>query len=358
MQTEALLSTARIVANTSALFNSSSNTYTASTAASAAAAAAAAAATSGSSSSFGFNGNHPSEESRWIELDVTEAVNRALASGKRRLSLSVFTRTAALALHPPQYGDEIHFASREYTDSSKRPHLRITPSGEVNMALGRPTIQSDHVQAKSNFAVDGVWQYWPPSSQANLNYFSLTSPGQPMADSAWWQVDLGKIVNIGRVIVHSRVQAGSSSERTKFWIFIGATTMSAADRPIERDYGGLASLEAAKESAALKKLFRAARLSAADNTQGVAATQPHEWILDDMQDASGAWSKGRVLPGTGVQRCPGGSERGCCDADGSCSDGDDDWCCDGEYYCSNNGAGGLSTRYIYRTTYIAPRLYI
>jgi hypothetical protein len=329
MQSQRVLANTRILANTSMNFNGTLNAYiptgSASTVPTPAPEAAFAQA----------EGHTDGTEGQWIELDVTEAVNRALASGRRRLSLSVFTRTSAEALHPPYFTDEVHFASREYADASKRPHLRITPSGGTNMALHRPVMQSDHAEVKAKHAVDGLWSFWQPSLQANLKFFSLTSPGQ-IADSAWWQVDLGGVMNIGRVIVHSRVQSVSSNEKTKFWVMLSRGTMNAANIPIERDYGGAASLAAAKEAAPLKRLFVAERLSQADNTRGIAATQAHEWLVDEVTDPTGAWSKGRVLPGTGDQLCPSGVAMKCCDGDASCTAGD--WCCDGAFYCTDSDA--------------------
>ncbi|GMF12425.1 unnamed protein product [Phytophthora lilii] len=161
--------------------------------------------------------------SGWIEIDVTTAVNRALAqqrdypSSSTSISFLVYSRSIAPFVYDGV--DEVTFASKEYIDTTAHPHLQITASGRVNLALSGAASQSQYGNA--NAAIDG--KVYSDSGIASTYAMSRSVDTYP-----WWQLDLGSIRRIEDVVVTIKKKVPiadllQNQLPATFWVFLSNT---------------------------------------------------------------------------------------------------------------------------------------
>ncbi|KAG3033550.1 hypothetical protein JG687_00007399 [Phytophthora cactorum] len=166
------------------------------------------------------NTNEFVPSSGWIEIDVTAAVNRVLtqqrdqSSSSSTISFLVYSRSVAAFVYDGV--DEVTFASREHSDSTLRPQLKLTASGSVNLAFSGTASQSQ--QGNADAAIDGKTN----SDSGIASTYSMSR----IADTyPWWQIDLNKIRRIEDVIIiiKKRVPEGDLNAdqlTTRVWVFL------------------------------------------------------------------------------------------------------------------------------------------
>lgn len=183
----------------------------------------------------------------WLDIDVTFAVNRFLASvtgssSPKAITLLIYSRSTATFTFDGI--DEVVFASKEHETSELRPQLRVTASGAVNLALTSTVSQSCPGNAKA--AIDGV-----TASQLSLSstYALSASP----YSYPWWEADLTALRAIEDIVITvkkklSTASMDSSHLQTAFWVFLSDTSLSSNNNDVT-------GLENAKSTALFAKRF-------------------------------------------------------------------------------------------------------
>lgn len=183
----------------------------------------------------------------WLDLDVTYAVNRFLATAEgsatpKAITFLIYSRSAAGFTHDGV--DEVVFASKDHASSDLRPQLRMTASGRVNLAMTASVTQSCSGNAKA--AIDGV-----TSSKLTLSStFALSAT--PLS-YPWWEADMlaQRIVEDVVITVKKRLSSASfvaSQLQTSFWVFLSNVSLAANN-------DGMTGFENAKSRALFAKRF-------------------------------------------------------------------------------------------------------
>ncbi|KAG7391296.1 Solute carrier 8 sodium calcium exchanger member [Phytophthora pseudosyringae] len=158
--------------------------------------------------------------SGWVEIDVTATVNRVLAqqrdqsSSSSTISFLVYSRSVATFLYDGV--DEVYFASKEHSDSSLHPQLKLIASGSVNLALSGTASQSQ--QGNADAAIDGK-----TNSDSGIAFSYAMS--RTVDTYPWWQIDLNTIRRIENVDITIKKKVPvpdllADQLPTSIWIFL------------------------------------------------------------------------------------------------------------------------------------------
>ncbi|EEY69306.1 uncharacterized protein PITG_05525 [Phytophthora infestans T30-4] len=169
------------------------------------------------------NTNEFVSSSEWVEIDVTTALNRVLAQQRDRssnfstISFLVYSRSVVTFLYDGV--DEVTFASKEHSDTTLHPQLKVTASGSVNLALSGTASQSQ--QGKSGAAIDGNIK--SDSGIASTYAMSRIEDVYP-----WWQIDLNQIRRIEDIVItiKKKVPEGdlqADQLTANIWTFLSTT---------------------------------------------------------------------------------------------------------------------------------------
>ncbi|ETO78345.1 hypothetical protein F444_06648 [Phytophthora nicotianae P1976] len=161
--------------------------------------------------------------SGWIEVDVTAAVNRVLAqqrdqsSSSSTISFLVYSRSIATFVYDGV--DEISFASKEHSDSTLHPQLKLTASGSVNLAVSGIASQSQ--QGNADAAIDD-------RTNSDSGIVSTYAMSRLVDTYPWWQIDLNKIRRIEDVVItiKKKVPEGDLNADqlpATIWVFLSNT---------------------------------------------------------------------------------------------------------------------------------------
>ncbi|TYZ65364.1 hypothetical protein PybrP1_012688 [[Pythium] brassicae (nom. inval.)] len=183
----------------------------------------------------------------WLEIDVTYAVNRFLASAEgavspKAITFLVYSRSSAGFTYDGV--DEVVFASKEHASIDLRPQLRMTASGSINLALKASVAQSCPGNAKA--AIDG-------STSSKLSLSSTFALSATPLSYPWWEADLSTQRIIEDIIVTVKKKLSSTSSeplqlQTSFWVFLSDASLAANNN-------GATGFESAKSKARFAKRF-------------------------------------------------------------------------------------------------------
>jgi hypothetical protein len=224
------------------------------------------------------------EQTGWMELDVTAAVNDALAAGVDNVTFMLLTNVVADRLM--LFSDQIHFASREHATVSQRPHLQLVPSGTTNVAYNLPDAQlKQSVNLYKSAVVDGIVT---PTNDMGFHFQTVTQ-------SSWYQIDLGLPRNIFKVTVHYMKRNPNQAvlNLVDFWMMLSNSDLEQKSFKAGYQENGF---QAAFAAAEIKKQFSITRSTdeppAAEG--GKFATASSTWIVGDT--LGGLWDAGRFVP--------------------------------------------------------------
>lgn len=176
------------------------------------------------SGTFDATTNSYTATSGWLEIDVTYAVNKFLSaisksSTARAITLLIYSRSTSEFTYDGV--DEVVFASRDHSDSSLQPQLRMTSSGTINLALKALVSQSCPGNAKA--AIDGN----PSSKLSSSASYALSSTPYKYP---WWEADLTAARAIEDIVITVKRKPSTASMDasyldTSFWVFLSTTSL-------------------------------------------------------------------------------------------------------------------------------------